>query len=88
MLIFVITLVVLLLIIAAMSVGVLMGRQPISGSCGGIGAALGEDNYVCDICGGDPEKCDEATTGASLKSSTNAHPGTDAQEKQFYDASR
>lgn len=31
----------LLLVVVAMSVGVLMGRKPISGSCGGIGAALG-----------------------------------------------
>jgi hypothetical protein len=49
----------LLLVVVAMSVGVLMGRKPISGSCGGIGAALGEKDYTCDICGGDPKKCDE-----------------------------
>ncbi|MET3998883.1 (Na+)-NQR maturation NqrM [Marinobacterium sp. MBR-109] len=47
----------LLLIITAMSVGVLMGRKPISGSCGGM-SAVGMDT-VCDICGGDPNKCDE-----------------------------
>jgi hypothetical protein len=51
----------LALVIAAMAVGVLMGRKPISGSCGGIGAALGEKNYNCDICGGDPKKCEEST---------------------------
>ncbi len=56
---FISVLVVLLLIMAVMSVGVLMGRQPIKGSCGGIGAALGEDEYVCDICGDDPAKCEE-----------------------------
>ena len=49
------------ILIAAMAVGVLMGRKPISGSCGGVGAALGEDNYSCEICGGDPAKCDEVT---------------------------
>ena len=42
-----------------MSVGVLMGRKPISGSCGGVGSALGDDDYVCDICGGDESKCEE-----------------------------
>ena len=47
------------LLIAAMAGGVLMGGKPISGSCGGVGAALGEDDYVCDICGGDPHKCEE-----------------------------
>jgi len=42
-----------------MSVGVLLGRKPITGSCGGVGAALGEPNYNCDICGGDMSKCEE-----------------------------
>jgi len=46
-------------VILATSVGVIFGRKPITGSCGGIGAALGEKNYTCDICGGDPAKCDE-----------------------------
>lgn len=46
-------------VIMAMSVGVLLGRKPIKGSCGGIGAALGEKDYTCDICGDDPNKCDE-----------------------------
>ncbi|WP_439135187.1 (Na+)-NQR maturation NqrM [Pseudomaricurvus sp.] len=56
---FILTLVVLLLFVAAMSVGVLMGRKPLKGSCGGVGAALQEDDYVCDLCGGDPNKCEE-----------------------------
>ncbi len=64
MLVFAISLVFLLLIVAAMSVGVLMGRKPISGSCGGVGAALGEDNYHCEICGDDPDKCEETDRGA------------------------
>lgn len=50
----------LLLIITAMSVGVLLGRKPITGSCGGM-SALGMDT-VCDICGGDPNKCEEEQT--------------------------
>lgn len=44
-------------VILATSVGVIFGRRPITGSCGGIGAALGEKNYNCDICGDDPSKC-------------------------------
>ncbi|HAZ79648.1 MAG TPA: hypothetical protein DCX08_06905 [Porticoccaceae bacterium] len=47
------------LLIAGMAVGVLMGGKPIAGSCGGVGAALGEENYTCDICGDDPKKCNE-----------------------------
>ena len=49
------------ILIGLMAIGVLMGRKPIAGSCGGVGAALGEENYECEICGGDPLKCDEAT---------------------------
>lgn len=48
---------VLLLLIAGMSIGVLMGRKPIAGSCGGM-AALGME-VECEICGGDTRKCVE-----------------------------
>lgn len=48
------------LLVVAMSVGVIMGRKPLKGSCGGVGAALGEDNRACDICGGSPDKCEAA----------------------------
>ena len=47
------------LVMAGMAVGVMAGRQPIKGSCGGIGA-LGIDT-ACEICGGDPKRCDEET---------------------------
>ncbi|MBE0485746.1 (Na+)-NQR maturation NqrM [Marinobacter sp.] len=46
------------LLLAAMSVGVMFGRKPISGTCGGIGA-LGI-SQSCDICGGSPQKCEES----------------------------
>mgnify|MGYP001151960033 CR=1 FL=1 len=54
----ILTLVVLGVFILAMSVGVLMGRKPIKGSCGGVGAALGEKDYICPVCGDDPNKCE------------------------------
>ncbi|MBE0507723.1 MAG: (Na+)-NQR maturation NqrM [Marinospirillum sp.] len=53
---FLLTLVVLGSIILIMSVGVLMGRKPIAGSCGGM-SALGMDTE-CDICGGNQEICE------------------------------
>ena len=34
-----------------------MGRPPIKGSWGGLGA-LGVDQ-ACELCGGDPKSCDE-----------------------------
>ena len=68
------------LLVGAMSVGVLMGRKPITGSCGGVGAALGETDYTCDICGDDPNKCNEKNTEISESESYNA---MDAQQKSF-----
>ena len=53
------TIVILALIIAGMAIGAILQNKPITGSCGGVGAALGEENYHCEICGGDPNKCDE-----------------------------
>jgi uncharacterized protein len=53
---FIVALVVVLLLVAGMAVGVLMGREPIKGSCGGI-AALGIDTE-CEICGGNPHLCE------------------------------
>lgn len=49
---------ILLAVIAAMSIGVIMGREPIKGSCGGM-SALGMDT-ACDICGGDAKRCDKS----------------------------
>lgn len=54
---FFLVLIALLVIVVAMSVGVLFGRKPIAGSCGGM-AALGMDT-ACDICGGDKSICDD-----------------------------
>ena len=54
------------LIVTAMSVGVIAGREPIKGSCGGMGA-LGIDQS-CDICGGDPQRCETETRTDSTKS--------------------
>ena len=50
------------LLITGMAVGVLLGKKPISGSCGGVGAALGEKDYNCDICGGDVKKCEDSNS--------------------------
>jgi hypothetical protein len=48
----------MLLTVAAMSIGVIFGRPPIKGSCGGLAQlGLGE----CEICGGDPARCDTAS---------------------------
>ncbi len=66
MALFFLTLTIMLVIVAGMAVGVLVGRSPIKGSCGGMGA-LGI-NTECEICGGDPKKCE--TSEAPPKHST------------------
>lgn len=66
------------LVIAGMAIGVIMGRRPITGSCGGIGAALGVKNYNCDICGDDPTKCDEQSMA---KAPASASLSYDASKK-------
>jgi hypothetical protein len=79
--IFLLALAGLLIITTIMAVGVLMGRKPISGSCGGVGAALGKDDYVCDICGGDESKCEEIN-------SSNSSTGPSSGRTDFYNADR
>ncbi|MDX1489808.1 MAG: (Na+)-NQR maturation NqrM [Pseudohongiellaceae bacterium] len=49
--------VLLVLVIAGMAVGVIFGRKPIKGTCGGLNSA-GADTE-CSLCGGNPQKCDE-----------------------------
>jgi len=59
MALFFVTLLVLLLVVLGMSLGAIFRNKPLKGSCGGVGAALGEKEYTCDICGDDPNKCEE-----------------------------
>jgi hypothetical protein len=48
---------ILLAVVLAMAVGVMRGRAPISGSCGGLNrAGVGGG---CELCGGDTRKCEE-----------------------------
>lgn len=65
-----------LLITIAMAIGVLMGRKPLQGSCGGLGniQGLGE----CDICGGDPSKCEE-------QDSERISNSTPQQDNSYYE---
>lgn len=57
---FLVVFAVMALVVLGMSAGVLAGRAPIAGSCGGI-ANLGIEKQ-CSICGGVREKCDEVNT--------------------------
>lgn len=55
-----VTFVFIALMILIMSVGVLFGRKPVQGSCGGLNKIDGMGE--CDLCGGDRAKCDEVTS--------------------------
>jgi len=64
----------MLLMVAAMAIGVLMGRKPISGTCGGM-KALGMD-MDCEICGGNPALCDtDEKPAANPGAVKNVDPG-------------
>lgn len=67
---------VMALLIVGMSVGVLFGKKPISGSCGGM-SALGME-VACDICGGDKNRCDKE----------NQDTDTEMADTLAYDASK
>lgn len=56
---------VLLVLMLAMSVGVIFNNKPISGSCGGM-SALGME-VACDVCGGDKNKCEKEVDSAKEK---------------------
>ena len=71
---FVLSFVFLLMVVGAMAVGVMRGRAPISGSCGGLNK-LGVGG-ACEICGGDPMKCE-----------SNDSPADARGKSSFYDAS-
>ena len=68
MTLFLISFLVMALVIVGMAVGVMAGKGPIKGSCGGMGA-LGIDT-ACDICGGDPKRCDEETRDGQVGKSS------------------
>jgi hypothetical protein len=63
-----------------MAIGVAFGRRPIQGSCGGV-ARLGLGG--CEICGGDPTRCERTPDVATPHA--EGRPGDTALG---YDATR
>ncbi|MCC5881608.1 MAG: (Na+)-NQR maturation NqrM [Halomonas sp.] len=76
----------MLLIMGAMAIGVIMGRKPIAGSCGGLNNLGLKDG--CDICGGKDEVCEEENrkrqAGVSVRRKSDESRGADLG----YDATR
>lgn len=74
---FILTLVFIVIMVAAMAVGVIFSNKPIKGSCGGIqNLGLGGK---CDICGGDTQKCEE-------ENNKQKRFGQKTGSSMFYDA--
>ncbi|MFT7685506.1 MAG: hypothetical protein ACI9FB_000849 [Candidatus Azotimanducaceae bacterium] len=71
---FLLSFVFLLAIVAAMAIGVIRGRAPISGTCGGLNNV--GISGACEICGGDTSKCEEENP-----------PAKPSNKSEFYDAS-
>lgn len=75
----------MLLVMGAMAVGVILGRKPIAGSCGGLNQIGMKDG--CDICGGKDEVCEEENRkrrGVSVRRTSDESRGADLG----YNASR
>jgi hypothetical protein len=66
---FLVSVIAILLVIVLMAVGVMAGREPIKGSCGGLNK-LGLRDGDCPVCGGNPAKCESegANAGTSAAS--------------------
>ena len=73
--IWLVTFAVMLLCVAGMAVGVMAGRRPIAGSCGGIGASGIEQS--CTLCGGNPDKCEDSKQEPSTQVRGNFYDASD-----------
>ena len=61
----------MLLIVGAMAIGVVFGRKPITGSCGGMQAL----NLECGICGGDQNLCESSPLPDLALDAVESRPG-------------
>jgi len=61
---FLVCLVAFSMMMLLMAVGVLMGKEPLKGTCGGLNRIMGDRD--CPVCGGDTEKC-ETTKSTSIE---------------------
>jgi hypothetical protein len=62
---------VMVLIVGAMAIGVVFGRKPITGSCGGMQAL----DLECGICGGDQNLCESVPPADLAPDAVEPRPG-------------
>ncbi|EPC03485.1 hypothetical protein L861_18270 [Litchfieldella anticariensis FP35 = DSM 16096] len=75
----------MLLIVGAMAIGIIMGRKPIAGSCGGLNNLGLKEG--CEVCGGKDEICEEENRKRS-QSSTRRRSDENRGADLGYDATR
>ncbi len=77
---------IMLALVAAMSIGVIFGRKPIAGTCGGLNMMLtgGAGGGSCEVCGGNPARCDANDAGGSGDFDANS----EASEALAHDATQ
>jgi hypothetical protein len=51
-----------LLAVALLSLGSVLFRRPLKGSCGGVANAMGESGGTCGVCGRNYDDCPEKET--------------------------
>ncbi len=82
MTLFLLVLALMLIGVGGMAIGVMFGRKPISGSCGGLANSGVAGGGPCEVCGGDPNRCE---TG---QGDEPANRDTGGGKTEFYNADR
>lgn len=72
------SLLVFLLVFAALAIGLMAGRGPIKGSCGGIATMSRED---CPICGGNPAKCESGEPSGLARDASRPASASEGGER-------
>ncbi len=62
------------LFFVTMSLGYIIQNKPLKGSCGGVAKLMGNEN--CELCGGDPNKCETEQQNAQAAAADLAYDAT------------
>ncbi|MFM1896914.1 MAG: hypothetical protein RLZZ385_1988 [Pseudomonadota bacterium] len=65
MTVFIFSFILIGLAVGGLAIGVMLGRKPLQGSCGGLSSFQGERGS-CEVCGGSPSKCESVNGQSSL----------------------
>ena len=81
----IIAFVVFLMIFFGMALGLIVQNKPLKGSCGGVAKLMGNED--CEICGGNPNKCDatvqDRADSSELAYDASSQPSPETVTKKF-----